>query len=224
MANPYDISRLLESVGNLDEDDDDIDRSENKSIMTKDSLEKNKKPAENKKPTGTSSSKSKKGSKKKVGGSSSGGGGLSLGASLQKIAGPSLSRKDFGRGADDNDTFCGLGTVGEKEMAKSPFSKEAPTAAASPTKVKTVKRSQVTPPSKSSSSKNSSKNTEDSTPPSSTLSSSKNKTKNNTTSLSSPGSMFQRRQNDDDSEDDDDPDNDQFFEKFDSNPFKMSSR
>ena len=45
-----------------------------------------------------------------------------LGSVLGKLEGP----KDFGRDCDDNDTFCGLGTVGEKELAKSPKSRKSP--------------------------------------------------------------------------------------------------
>lgn len=43
---------------------------------------------------------------------------MSLGAGLSKIGGPSLERKDFGRSAEDDDTFCGMGTVGEQDMSK----------------------------------------------------------------------------------------------------------
>jgi hypothetical protein len=34
-------------------------------------------------------------------------GSISLEAGLSKVAGPSLQRQDFGRNADDDDTFCG---------------------------------------------------------------------------------------------------------------------
>ena len=45
---------------------------------------------------------------------------MSLEAGLSKVAGPSLLlSKDFGRSADDDDTFCGTGTVdGEIERGK----------------------------------------------------------------------------------------------------------
>jgi len=45
---------------------------------------------------------------------------MSLEDGLSKVAGPSLlQRKDFGRSADDDDTFCGTGTVdGEIERGK----------------------------------------------------------------------------------------------------------
>ena len=49
--------------------------------------------------------------------------GMSLGGALDKLGG---KPKDFGRQADDNDTFCGLGTVGEMEMKKAPLSKQSP--------------------------------------------------------------------------------------------------
>lgn len=45
---------------------------------------------------------------------------MSLEDGLSKVAGPSLlQRKDFGRSADDDDTFCGTGTVdGEIESGR----------------------------------------------------------------------------------------------------------
>jgi len=46
-------------------------------------------------------------------------GGLSLEAGLAKVAAPSLERQDFGRDADDADTFIGTGTVdGEVSSGK----------------------------------------------------------------------------------------------------------
>ena len=64
----------------------------------------------------SSSSRSSKNSSERA---SKGG---SLSASLEKLGGPP---KDYGRQADDNDTFCGLGTVGENEMKKTALSSAA---------------------------------------------------------------------------------------------------
>jgi hypothetical protein len=47
----------------------------------------------------------------------------SLSGKLQRLGG---GRPDFGRDADDNDTFCGLGTVSEMEMKKAPISRNSP--------------------------------------------------------------------------------------------------
>uniref|UniRef100_A0A7S3L172 Uncharacterized protein n=1 Tax=Amphora coffeiformis TaxID=265554 RepID=A0A7S3L172_9STRA len=60
------------------------------------------------------------GSSSSAGGGGGGGGMMSLEDGLSKVAGPSLlQRKDFGRSADDDDTFCGTGTVdGEIERGK----------------------------------------------------------------------------------------------------------
>jgi len=55
-----------------------------------------------------------------AGGGDGGKGMMSLEDGLSKVAGPSLlQRKDYGRSADDDDTFCGTGTVdGEMERGK----------------------------------------------------------------------------------------------------------
>ena len=56
----------------------------------------------------------------------------SLTGALNKLGG---RPKDFGRQADDADTFCGLGTVGESELAKAPLHK-SPKSSKSPRKAK----------------------------------------------------------------------------------------
>ena len=65
--------------------------------------------------TGTTDKKKRTGSKRNASL-----GKLSLEASLSRMSGPSLlQRQDFGRGADDDDTFCGSGTVdGEVKRGK----------------------------------------------------------------------------------------------------------
>lgn len=130
-----DIDDLLAGL-DVDSDDDDDDPS----IMTKDSIEKTKK----KKKTKESKTKDGKKKKKKKDGLSLKGGPtpMSLGGALDKLGGPSLKQKDFGRGLDDNDTFCGLGTVDEKELSKAPIHGDSK-APNSPKKVKTQKRDQV---------------------------------------------------------------------------------
>jgi hypothetical protein len=143
MKSAYDISSLLEGVDSIDNDGDLNRGSEhcNKSVMTKDSIEKTKKK---------NGSKSKKGGKKEKSSSTSSSSdgtssipSFSLGAALEKVGGVSLKQKDFGRGLDDNDTFCGLGTVGEAELSKSPVKNSNNSTTTTTTKVKTTKRSEI---------------------------------------------------------------------------------
>lgn len=137
-------SDLEKSLSDLLLDDEEDERGNDKpqqgmSVMTKDSIVKEK--------SSESRNSSKRGGRKLIrsyskedlaptlalGRDVRGGGGggekvPSLHSSLGRLGGP---KRDFGRQADDNDTFCGMGTVGEKELQRG-----SPHGASSPTKTK----------------------------------------------------------------------------------------
>ena len=101
-----DMNKLSASLSDLlvdEEEEDDEPRistpAESLTVNTLDSMEGK---------YGQKEKKSKRGGKKKKKEPTS------LGSVLNKLDGP----KDYGRDSDDNDTFCGLGTVGEKELRK----------------------------------------------------------------------------------------------------------
>jgi hypothetical protein len=127
----------------IDDDDDDEPRSQAKeslTVSTKDSLQREKEKSssphlkKSSKRGGKRSSSSKnedpttslslKGSPAPAP--------PTLGATLSKLGGP---QRDFGRHADDNDTFCGLGTVGEKELARGSHASKPNTLSPKKTKI-----------------------------------------------------------------------------------------
>lgn len=136
----------------VDDDDDDYEPSrkskESLTVSTMDSIQREKEKSS----SSSSKKSSKRGGKKSSSTSTStststnkdGSSSLSLrggpapsatptlGATLSKLGGP---QRDFGRHADDNDTFCGLGTVGEKELSRGSPSKSN-AASSSPKKTK----------------------------------------------------------------------------------------
>jgi len=132
----------------LCDDDDDAPSTSHKrvprecgTVSTLDSVERHKQQG-----SGGSGNSSKATSRSKRGGRRSSGNGnsLSLNGGPPPAHPPSLSGaldklggrpKDFGRQADDADTFCGLGTVGESELAKAPLHK-SPKSSKSPRKAK----------------------------------------------------------------------------------------
>lgn len=130
------LSEMLHDPDQDDDDDDDNDFApvrhprESGTVDTLDSAQRHKYNS-----TG-SGGRTKRGSKRggdlsltggpaphALGGGAAGAGGCLAGA-LDKLGG---KPRDFGRQADDNDTFCGLGTVGERELRKQPLSKQSPT-------------------------------------------------------------------------------------------------
>ena len=133
-------SSLSDLLGDAEDDDYDDAPGQNRlpresgTVSTLDSMERHRQ--------GGNSGKSptRRGGKRNVGGDNSlslfGGPAptappVSLGGALGKLGG---RPKDFGRQADDNDTFCGLGTVGESELKKAPLHKT--TKATSPLRAK----------------------------------------------------------------------------------------
>jgi hypothetical protein len=134
-----DLERSLSDLL-VDDDDDEDDESgrhssrESLTIVTKDSLQKAKENTNSKANSKRGGRKVTRSYSKEDLSSSLGLRGCpapppSLSASLGRLGG---APKDYGRQADDNDTFCGLGTVGEKELARgSPKNNVA-----SPTKTK----------------------------------------------------------------------------------------
>lgn len=122
------LSDLLE-----DEDDDDDDAlsrcraRESLTVSTKDSIQQEKEKA-----SSALKKLSKRGGKRSENKVSSTSLSLrggpapappSLGSSLSKLGG---NPRDFGRKADDDDTFCGLGTVGEAELTRGSKSSNSP--------------------------------------------------------------------------------------------------
>lgn len=103
-AKKTDVNKLSASLSDLLMDDEEEDEArlstptDSLTVNTRDSME-----GSSQKPK-----KSKRGGKKKKKDLTS------LGSVLNNLDGP----RDYGRDSDDNDTFCGLGTVGEKELKK----------------------------------------------------------------------------------------------------------
>ena len=122
------LSSMLNDPENSDDDDDDKPKGPRvpRESGTIDSVQRHTKSNG----CSSSSGRSKRGGKKETHSNSLSlmcgpppSNGLSLAGALDKLGG---KPKDFGRQADDNDTFCGLGTVGEMEMKKAPLSKQSP--------------------------------------------------------------------------------------------------
>lgn len=136
-SSKVDLERsLTDMLTDEDEDDDDYEpRSipkESLTVSTIDSVQREKGKA-----SSLVKKVSKRGCKKSEVLSLSLKGGpapapLTLGSSLGKLGG---TPRDFGRHADDNDTFCGLGTVGDKELARG-----------SPNRTKSPAKTKIAPP------------------------------------------------------------------------------